>query len=257
MELRGIDVSKHQGKIDWDKVKNEGIDFVMIRMGYGLDSTDEQFERNVKECERVGIPWGCYFYSYALNQNDVKKEIEHTKKLLKNKKPQFPIAFDMEDADGYKQKHGMPKAEELVEICYSWLSEIEKEGYYVSLYANRSWLNGRLKSKRLDRFDKWLAEWADKPTYKGSYNLWQYSSDGLINGIDENVDLNVAYTDFKFKHKKKLIQEYKPYKVKTGDTLSKIASNHNTTTKELMKLNPQIKDKDVIYHDGMLLVPVK
>ena len=258
MKLKGIDVSKHQGKIDWNKVKKDGIQFAMLRMGYGSNSTkndDEYFHRNVKECERVGIPWGAYLYSYALGIEDIQSEVDHAKRLLKGLKPTFPIAFDMEDADHYKQKHGMPKGNELVDMCYKWLDSMEKEGYYVSLYASRSWLNGRLKSKKLDRFDKWLAEWTSNPKYKGKYLMWQYSATGRVNGIYGNVDMNIAYSDFRFGGKindsekenteNSDIREY--HLVRSGDTLSGIAVKYNTSVGRLMELNPSIKNKNMIH----------
>src|SRR5690554_3286916 len=109
MAMLGMDVSDHQGVINWDKVKAEGrIKFAMIRCGYGKDmksQDDKQFERNVREAERVGISWGTYLYSYALNVESAKSEAQHVLRLLKGKNPQLPVAFDMEDADGYKKRH--------------------------------------------------------------------------------------------------------------------------------------------------------
>lgn len=201
MKLKGIDVSSHQDKINWDQVKADGIKFAMIRMGFGGDNKsqdDKQFERNVRECERVGIPWGAYLYSYALNMNNAKSEVAHAKRLLKGKKPQFPISFDMEDADNYKKRNGMPTNSMLINICDYWLNEMEKSGYYVSLYANLYWLNTKLKHSKLNRYDKWLAQWTSKPTYSGSYQMWQYTDKGRVKGIKGNVDMNIAYTDFKF-----------------------------------------------------------
>ena len=105
MPYSGIDVSKHNGKVDWPTAKAAGLNFAMIRCGYGSDMAsqdDQQWERNVKECDRLGIPWGAYLYSYALNANDAKSELQHALRLLKGKKPTYPVFIDMEDADGYK-----------------------------------------------------------------------------------------------------------------------------------------------------------
>ena len=109
MPYSGIDVSKHNGKVDWPTAKAAGLNFAMIRCGYGSDMAsqdDQQWERNVKECDRLGIPWGAYLYSYALNANDAKSELQHALRLLKGKKPTYPVFIDMEDADGYKANHG-------------------------------------------------------------------------------------------------------------------------------------------------------
>lgn len=199
VQLKGIDVSKHQGKIDWDKVKADGIQFAMIRLGYGSDvksQDDEYFEQNVQECERVGIPWGAYLYSYAMTVEDAKSEAAHILRLLKGKKPTYPIAFDMEDADGYKKKRGMPSNKTLVDICYTFLDTVEKAGYYVTIYASKYWFEHILNDPKLDRFDKWVAHWAPKCTYKGKYGMWQFTSTGRVNGIYGPVDMNYAYYDY-------------------------------------------------------------
>lgn len=104
--FKGIDVSAHQGQIDWKKVKNSGIQFAILRLGFGRDiqSQDETyFESNVQGCESVGLPWGAYLYSYALNLEDAKSEVQHALRLIKNKRPEYPVFFDMEYADGYKK----------------------------------------------------------------------------------------------------------------------------------------------------------
>ena len=108
---KGVDISSVNGDVDIQKIKDAGYDFVMIRCGFGSDiksQDDSQFENYVRQCEKIGMPWGTYLYSYALNTDEAKSEAEHVIRLLKNKKPSFPVAFDMEDADGYKSKNGMP-----------------------------------------------------------------------------------------------------------------------------------------------------
>ncbi|MBP1913077.1 LysM repeat protein [Lederbergia galactosidilyticus] len=265
MVKRGIDVSAHQGKIDWDKVKEDGIEFAMLRMGFGNDlrsQDDRYFERNVKECERIGLPWGAYLYSYAMDINEAKSEVAHALRLLKGKNPTYPIAFDMEDADNYKRKRGMPSNETLIDLCYTWLKAIEDAGYYVSLYASLSWLNGSLKSGKLDRFDKWVAQWASRCTYKGSYQMWQYSNIGQVVGISGHVDMNEAYFDFlpkKDPHAtKKPVSKSEDtthtYTVQAGDTLSKIAHKYGTTIKKLAELNG-IKNPNLIQVSQTIQLP--
>ncbi|MBO0994632.1 GH25 family lysozyme [Bacillus sp. SD088] len=256
MAKKGIDVSAHQGKIDWDKVKVEGIEFAIIRMGFGSDlegQDDQYFERNVNECERVGLPWGAYLYSYAMNIDEARSEVDHAFRLLRGKNPTYPIAFDMEDADNYKRKRGMPSKATLIDICFTWLKAVEDAGYFVSLYASLSWLNGSLKSRKLDRFDKWVAQWGPKCTYKGSYQMWQYSSTGQVAGISGHVDMNEAYHDFLPKKNSNATKKpvTKPesmthtYTVKAGDTLSEIAVKYGTTVKKLAELNG-IKNPNLI-----------
>jgi len=200
MAMLGMDVSDHQGVINWDKVKAEGrIKFAMIRCGYGKDmksQDDKQFERNVREAERVGIPWGTYLYSYALNVESAKSEAQHVLRLLKGKNPQLPVAFDMEDADGYKKRHGVVNNNALlVNICDVFLSEVEKR-YPVLLYASLYWLNSKLNSQKLERYPKWVAQWSIGCTYTKPYDMWQFTSDGSVQGIRGRVDLNYRYADY-------------------------------------------------------------
>lgn len=255
MTLKGVDLSDHNGKPDFNLVSKSGIDFCMIRMGYGGDipsQDDKQFENSVAECERLGIKWGAYLYSYALNVDDAKSEVQHALRLLRRKTPDFPIAFDMEDADGYKAKHGMPSKEVLVDICDTFLGELEKEGYYVMLYASKSWLETLLNSSKLNRYDKWVAEWSSNCSYKEPYHMWQYFSRGKVNGIYGQVDMDEALIDFShYIHKNK----YSTYTVKNGDTLSLIANDHNTTVQSILKINPQITNENLIIPKQKIKLP--
>ena len=201
MTKLGVDVSKHNGNVDWQAVKNAGYgSFAIIRAGYGGDYTnqdDPQFERNVSECERLGIPYGVYLYSYALNTNDAKGEVNHILRLLKKvgKNFKYGVWFDMEDADGYKKKHGMPNNSTLVNICYTFCEAVENAGYYVGIYASLSWLNNQLNNSKLDRFDKWVAQWNNSGcTYKKTYSIWQNTNNVSIGG--KRFDGNKLIRDF-------------------------------------------------------------
>lgn len=265
--LKGIDVSEHNQVIDWDKVKADGIQFAMIHMGYGSDITsqdDKQFERNVAEAERVGISWGPYLYSYALNIEQAKSEKEHALRLLKGKKPTYPVAFDMEDADGYKERHGMPTNEVLVDICDTFLNAVEAEGHYVVLYASKDWLDNQLNSSKLDRYNKWVAQWNDHCTYDKIYCLWQYSNAGTVNGISGRVDMNYCNIDFAapVKVEAKHEEPVKPvaaaptndvymHIVQAGENLIGIAARYGLTVDYLVALN-DIPNKDRIYEGQRL-----
>lgn len=201
MSKKGVDVSKHNGNVDWQAVKNAGYgDFAIIRAGYGGDYSnqdDPQFERNVNECERLGIPYGVYLYSYALNTNDAKGEVNHILRLLKKvgKNFKYGVWFDMEDADGYKKKHGMPSNATLVDICYTFCEDVESAGYYTGIYASLSWLNNQLNNSKLDRFDKWVAQWNNTGcTYKKVYSIWQNTNSASIGG--KRFDANKLIRDF-------------------------------------------------------------
>lgn len=203
---KGVDISSSNGDVDIKKIKDAGYDFVMIRCGFGSDiksQDDSQFENNVRKCEKIGMPWGAYLYSYALNVDEAKSEAEHTLRLLKGKKPTFPIAFDMEDADGYKSKNGMPSNARLVEICKTYLSKIKSAGYYPMLYAGLSWLNNKLNDRSLlDGYDVWAAQWNSTCDYNGkTLGMWQYG--GETNFLESNsidgvgvIDKNKCYKDY-------------------------------------------------------------
>ena len=278
--FKGIDVSAHQGRIDWEKVKNSGIQFAILRLGFGSDmqsQDDAYFEANVQGCESAGLPWGTYLYSYALNLEDAKSEVQHALRLLKNKKPEYPVFFDMEDADGYKKNHGMPSSQTLIDICKTFLLGLEEAGYYASLYANLSWFNNQLNSSELDRFDKWVAQWHASCTYKKPYGIWQYSDNGKVSGISGNVDMNISYKDYPSIIKANGLNGFKQdatqtppaptlpnetensfttYIVKSGDTLWGIAERYlgnGSKYSKLKSLNGLASD--TIYPGQTLKIP--
>lgn len=196
--VNGIDVSKWQGNIDWKKVKADGIDFAMIRLGYGSADgkscgIDSYFEKNVANAIAAGVDIGCYFYSYALSVDAAKREAEYVVSVLSKYKGVFtyPVAFDLED----KSQVALGK-NVLTDMVIAFGDTIEKAGYYCSLYSNLNWLKNYLDDSRLKRFDHWLAQWASKPTYTGAFGMWQSSSTGKVNGISGNVDTDIAYKDY-------------------------------------------------------------
>lgn len=194
----GIDVSSFNGDINFTMIK-EQIDFVIIRCGYGNDTTsqdDSKYERNVRECEALGIPYGVYFYSYALNMEDVESEIRHCLRQVRKAKPTYGVWLDMEDGDGYKARNGFPSKEMLVSISERFLMGIESAGYYAGLYASLSWLNGYLNDRRLDRFDKWVAQWNSTNSYTGAYGMWQFTNRKYLTGWAGAFDGNYAYYDY-------------------------------------------------------------
>ena len=193
--LKGIDVSVHQGNINWDKVKADGIEFAILRCGYGSDFTyqdDGQFKKNAKECERLGIPYGVYLYSYATNIEKACSEADHVLRVIKGCKLDYPVYYDLEDAN----TTGKCSKDMLGKIAEAFCNRIEKAGYMVGIYANLSWFNNLLTDKVFDKWDKWVAQYNDKCTYKGKYTMWQYTSSGKVDGINGNVDMNYCYVDY-------------------------------------------------------------
>ncbi len=189
----GIDVSYAQGRIDWAKLKGK-IDFAIIRCGFGGDYTnqdDSQWLNNVNGCEKYGIPYGVYLYSYATTVEKAKSEAMHALRLIKGKKFDLPVFIDFEE----EQIRRLGKAK-ILEIAKTFCFEIEKEGYIYGTYSNKNWFTNYLTDNWYDTKVKWLAQYNDTVTYKGDYDIWQYSCTGKIDGIKCQVDLNRSYVSF-------------------------------------------------------------
>lgn len=190
---KGVDVSVYQRTIDWDKAKNY-IDFAIIRCGYGNNITsqdDPYYKINADACTKLNIPFGVYLFSYATNLGMAQSEVEHTLRLIKDYKLEYPVFIDVEA----RSQLDLPK-ESLVEIVRYYCEKIEEAGYYVGIYASLSTLNGILNSSELDPYDKWVAEWGKDFTYKGSSGMWQHTDNEIIPGIDTRVDGDIAFYDY-------------------------------------------------------------
>ena len=191
MEFRGIDVSKHQGVIDWSKVKT---DFAILRAGFGryTSQKDSQFERNYAGAKAAGIPVGAYWYSYAKSVEEAREEAKACLQVLRGKQFEFPIYFDIEDST----QASLGKAV-LTAICEAFCDTLEKAGYYVGVYASTYWFTNKLDHARLARkYTIWLAD------YRAGYNktlkrdMHQYSSGGIVAGISGRVDRDYCTLDF-------------------------------------------------------------
>lgn len=193
----GIDVSKWNGEIDWDKVKNVGVEFAIIRAGYrgsvtGTIVPDPYFEANMKGAASAGIPVGVYFFTQATNEVEAIEEASAMVNWIKDYKIEFPVFIDTEGAGGNGRADGLD-ADTRTLVCEAFCRTIENAGYEAGIYASRNWYNNNLNMDRLDNYFIWLAEYRRAPLYQGYYHMWQYTSKGKIDGIEGNVDLNIAY----------------------------------------------------------------
>ncbi len=190
---RGIDVSKWQGEINWNKVKASGVQFAMLRVGYGrfVGQADETFEKNYQNAKAAGVFVGAYHYSYAKTVAQAKEEAAYCLRLLKGKTFEFPICYDVED----DRQKDLSK-EEISDIVAAFCETLEDAGYYVSVYMNYSWLNTKVREDIFEKYDIWLAHWVNNTTFARPYGLWQYTSNGTTDGIAGRVDLNFAYKNY-------------------------------------------------------------
>lgn len=195
MTQNGIDVSSWQGRINWQDVKENGVGFAIPRAGYGWEDkprqTDSQFYNNINGAKTVGIPIGCYHYSYATTRYEAKREADFLLDIIQGYQFEYPIFYDLED----KVQRDLGK-DRLTEVALSFCEELEQAGYYPAVYCSLDWARSRLDMERLNRYDLWLAQYYHTVTYTGPYTVWQYTSTGRIDGITGNVDLNVCYKDY-------------------------------------------------------------
>lgn len=193
----GIDVSKWQGEIDWDKVKNAGVEFAIVRAGYRGSVTgslvqDPYFEANMRGAAASGVPVGVYFFTQAVNEVEAVEEASMVLSLIKKYNLEYPVYIDTEGAGGNGRADGLD-ADTRTLVCEAFCSTIENAGYKAGVYASRNWFNNCLETKRLEQYVIWLAEYRGVPLYQGYYQMWQYTSKGTIDGIEGNVDMNVSY----------------------------------------------------------------
>ena len=179
-----IDVSHHQGKIDWKKVKKSGIDGAIIRVSDSTGTPDRQCDRNIAQCKKYKIPFGLYIYSRAKYKKKVRKEADIILKKAKGLNIQFPLYIDLEQPGC--EKYARMAAKEFGRL-------VEKEGYWCGVYANQSWWKNYLAG--LNRYSKWVARYGQKPTIP-RMDMWQYTMEGKIPGIAGDCDKNKCYVDF-------------------------------------------------------------
>ena len=199
--ITGIDVSEHNGVIDWDKVKASGIGFAMLRAGYG-QTVDLRFEQNVSACNRLGIPCGVYWFSYALSAIGAAREAACCLAAIRPYKIDCPVAFDLEyDSVKYAQKKGVYIGMGLAsEMARAFCQTVREAGYAAVNYANPDYLNRYFDERVQTEFPVWLAQWPngtpnlDKPPR--TCEIWQYSDKGSLPGISGPVDLDVCYGQY-------------------------------------------------------------
>ena len=199
---KGIDVSKHQGNIDWTKVAADGVEFAFIRVGlrgYGTEGKlveDEYFEQNVKGALQAGIKVGVYFYSQAITDEELLEEANLVLEKVKPYNIELPIVFDVEKVSGGKGRANELSVEERTRLTALFCQTIQDAGYKPMIYHNMEMGTLMLDLGQLEQYDKWFAYYNDDQYYPNAYKVWQYSEKGAVDGINEEVDLNIWFGDF-------------------------------------------------------------
>ena len=191
MRSKGIDVSEHQGVIDWAKVAKDGVQFAVIRAGYGreLSQKDKQFERNYAGAKAAGIQVGAYWYSYANSVERGEQEARTCLKVLEGKRFELPIFFDQE----YEKSILALSNKTRTDIVLKFLETVKGAGRKVGLYSSTNFITTKLQANRLTEYPLWIAEYGPKLHYTGKVWAWQYTSKGRVAGIKGNVDCNHGY----------------------------------------------------------------
>ena len=199
---KGIDVSKHQGNIDWAKVAADGVEFAFVRAGlrgYGTEGKlveDDTFEQNVTGALQAGLKVGVYFYSQAITEEEVLEEANLVLEKVKPYNIQLPIVFDVEKVSGGKGRANALSVEERTHLAALFCQTIQDAGYKPMIYHNMEMGTLMLDLGQLEQYDKWFAYYNDDMYYPYAYKIWQYSEHGAVDGINEEVDLNIWFGDF-------------------------------------------------------------
>jgi GH25 family lysozyme M1 (1,4-beta-N-acetylmuramidase) len=274
---KGIDISQFQTNIDWYNVRNSGVQFVILRAGYGKTAKDPMFENHYAGAKSVGLKVGAYHFFYARSMADAEKEAGNFLACLAGKQFEFPVFLDTE----YSNYQGWIDKKTLTDMCIAFLEKLEKACYFAGIYANLDWFRNRLDDERLRSYVHWVAQYHSVCNYSGPYGLWQKSDRGQIAGIPGNVDLDEAYEDYEpiirnaglngFAQGGPPVQPEQPvqpvqpepdkvnketketYIVRVGDTLSAIASRYGTTWQDLARKN-NITDPNKIYPGQVLKI---
>ena len=201
--IKGIDISTYNKVTDWDAVKASGVEFVMIRAGYrgytkGSLVEDEKFIKNAQAASEAGLKLGVYFVTQAINEDEAIEEAEYVLDLMDKAGVEFtwPVALDLEDAGGLDARTLMLSKNERTNIIIAFCERIKEAGYTPSLYAAIRWYMDEMDITRLTDYDKWFAQYFNRPFFPYEFQMWQYTSSGVVDGIDGNVDLNICFKNY-------------------------------------------------------------
>ena len=198
----GIDVSVFQGDIDWDAVKNDGIDFVMLRVGYrgygqkGIMGKDDKFDSNYEGAKKAGLKVGAYFFSQATNESEAREEAAFVLDAVRDCPLDYPIAYDWEFVDNGEARTNGMTSEDITVCAKAFCEAIKSAGKVPVIYFNCETGYFNYDLPQVKDYDFWLAEYYDTPSFYYNYKMWQYSKTGSVDGISGDVDMNISIVDF-------------------------------------------------------------
>ncbi|MBO5518406.1 MAG: glycoside hydrolase family 25 protein [Firmicutes bacterium] len=201
VSIKGIDVSTYQGEIDWEKVADSGVKYAFIRLGYrgyesGLLVKDDRFEENIRGALQNGVAVGVYFVTQAIS---VEEAVEEAQFVMENIRPYnvtWPIVLDIEDAASATARTAELSQQARTDHAIAFCETIKESGYTPILYCNIRWFIEKLDITRIADYDKWFAQYFRKPFFPYTFQVWQYSSTGRVDGINGNVDFNISFVDY-------------------------------------------------------------
>lgn len=193
--LTGVDVSDHNGDIDWSKVKQDGISFAMIRIGYrgaqeGILHEDAKFDVNMQQAKNNGLDVGAYFFSSAVNSSEIDEEVNMVLNKLSAYSINMPVVFDMEDFDQGGRIDSLTK-QERTKLALHFCKKIKQAGYTPMIYGNMTWLYKWYDFNKISKYSIWMASYSKHCPMLDQFDIWQYSNTGVVNGIDGSVDLDL------------------------------------------------------------------
>lgn len=198
LSVKGIDVSQYQGDIDWEKVAESGVRYVMLRAGlrgYGTGKivTDDNFEENIKGATKAGLEVGVYFFTQAINEAEAREEAEYVLDLVKDYDIAYPIAVDVEDLYNDKARSYNQSKESRTSCAMAFMDTINNAGYRSALYGNLNTFTKLVDINKLGNYEKWFAQYDTSIYFPYEISIWQYTDKGTVDGIEGNVDLNITF----------------------------------------------------------------
>lgn len=200
----GVELSRHQDYVDFHKMRKDGIDFVMLRVGLrgygdGQIMKDDAFDENIKRASEAGLGTGVYFSSQAVTKEEAEEEAELVLESIRDYDVKYPVVFDMEHVENDAARIDGLSREEKTAIAGAFLRKIEEQGYHAMIYGNKEWLIKEIDLTRLTDYDIWYSGQEDIPDFPYRFSMWEYTGNGVVDGVAGYSDLSICFIDYEEK----------------------------------------------------------